>query len=134
MSGTGNYKFMQLPLDQHQFSLGKNALSFYLHYSGVNGHCTYGWSYRNAIKLDTFFYVSVLEFQLMSAATHSDPICANIYNGDLGNWLDFQVHYSYLSSPTKLKFFMEVFSLLHFVIPQFTKNVNMGDSLLITLT
>jgi hypothetical protein len=99
----------------------KAGSKFLLTLSGVNGHCNMMGSTGNH-GARYYFYVSVAGGTYANAATHSDPICATHINGDLGNWADFPVHYSYLASPS-----YSLGQALTFR-PQFTKNNNMGDS------
>ena len=70
-----------------------------------------------------FFFVSVAGGTYVNAATHGDPLCATHINGDLGNWLDFPVHYSYLASPS-----YSLGQALEFR-PHFTKSTAMGNAL-----
>ena len=100
----------------------KAGSKFLLTLSGVNGHCNMTGSTGNHGAI-YFFYVSVAGGTYANAATHSDAICATHINGDLGNWLDFPVHYSYLASPS--------YSLGQSLTfrPHFTKNALMGTSL-----
>jgi len=94
---------------------------FLLTLSGVNGHCNMIGSTGNH-GARYFFYVSVAGGSYANAATHSDPLCATHIQGDLGNWLDFPVKYSYLASPS--------YSLGQSLTfrPQFTKDNSMGNS------
>ena len=100
----------------------KASSKFLLTLSGVNGHCNMGGSVGNH-GCRYYFYVSVAGETYANAATHSDPICATHINGDIGTWSDYPVHYSYLASPT-----YSLGQALTFR-PQFTKDINMGDSL-----
>ena len=100
----------------------KAGSKFLLTLSGVNGHCNMMGSTGNH-GARYYFYVSVAGGTYANAATHSDPICATHINGDLGNWADFPVHYSYLASPS-----YSLGQALTFR-PQFTKSSAMGNSL-----
>ena len=99
----------------------KAGSKFLLTLSGVNGHCNMMGSTGNH-GARYYFYVSVAGGTYANAATHTDPICATHINGDLGNWADFPVHYSYLASPS-----YSLGQALTFR-PQFTKAAAMGDA------
>ena len=100
----------------------KAGSKFLLTLSGVNGHCNMMGSTGNH-GARYYFYVSVAGGAYANAATHSDPLCATHINGDIGNWVDKPVHYSYLASPS-----YSLGQALTFR-PQFTKSNAMGNSL-----
>ena len=67
------------------------------------------------------FYASI-DGGAYESLAGSNPLCATHIQGDLGNWLDFPVHYSFLATPT--------YDLGEVIIfrPAFTKDASMGDS------
>lgn len=121
IAGTGTTIHAVTSLETSITPLKANS-KFLLTLSGVNGHVNMTSTIGNHGCI-YFFYVSVAGGTYANAATHSDPLCATHIQGDLGNWLDFPVKYSYLASPS--------YSLGQSLTfrPQFTKNVNMGNSL-----
>ena len=100
----------------------KASSKFLITLSGVNGHCNMIGSTGNH-GARYFIYVSVAGGSYANAASHSNAICATHIQGDLGNWLDFPVHYSYLSSPS-----YSLGQALTFQ-PAFTKDTSMGNAL-----
>tara|TARA_B100000945_G_scaffold90940_1_gene70980 strand:+ start:20 stop:718 length:699 start_codon:yes stop_codon:yes gene_type:complete len=102
---------------------------FLLVLTGVNGHCNMGGSTGNH-GCRYYFGMSIAGGSFVSVTTGNafstsdeEPLAATHINGDVGNWLDFPIDYSYVVTPS--------YSLGQAIDfrPYFSKNYTMGNAL-----